>query len=81
MRSQPRPKKARDGAVTVVVGSTFQEVILDPARDVLVEFYAPWCGHCKVCDVIIATSSSTLPRYTALSAYNAGLGTSLPETG
>ncbi|KAF6982727.1 hypothetical protein CFC21_010736 [Triticum aestivum] len=34
-------------SVVVLTEETFDSVVLDETKDVLVEFYAPWCGHCK----------------------------------
>lgn len=46
VKSEPVPEE-NDGPVTVVVGKNFDEVVNNEERDVLIEFYAPWCGHCK----------------------------------
>ncbi|XP_031481352.1 protein disulfide isomerase-like 1-4 [Nymphaea colorata] len=45
-KSDPVPEK-NDGDVKIVVSNNFDEVVLDESKDVLLEIYAPWCGHCQ----------------------------------
>lgn len=34
-------------SLQVVVAENFDSIVNDDSKDVLIEFYAPWCGHCK----------------------------------
>lgn len=34
-------------SVTILTPDNFDSIVNDATKDVLVEFYAPWCGHCK----------------------------------
>ncbi|KAA8544042.1 hypothetical protein F0562_021781 [Nyssa sinensis] len=45
-KSDPVPE-TNDGDVKIVVGNNFDEIVLDESKDVLLEIYAPWCGHCQ----------------------------------
>jgi len=50
-KSAPIPEK-NDDAVKVVVGHNFDEIVLDDSKDVLLEVYAPWCGHCRALEPV-----------------------------
>jgi len=46
LKSEPTPI-TNDEPVRIVVGQTLQSEVFTPDKDVLLEIYAPWCGHCK----------------------------------
>ncbi|KAI5776657.1 protein disulfide-isomerase [Geopyxis carbonaria] len=58
IKSEAVPE-TQEGPVHVVVANNYEEVVMDNDKDVLVEFYAPWCGHCK----------NLAPKYEELGAF------------
>ncbi|XP_003739872.1 protein disulfide-isomerase A3 [Galendromus occidentalis] len=46
LKSEKVPED-NDGPVKVAVARNFDDLVLGADKDVLIEFYAPWCGHCK----------------------------------
>lgn len=51
-----------DEPVKVVVGKNYDDIVKNSGKYVLLEFYAPWCGHCK----------SLAPIYDELAKKHAG---------
>jgi protein disulfide-isomerase A1 len=46
VRSQPIPE-IQSGTTIELVGETFNQIVGDNDRDILVEFYVPWCEYCS----------------------------------
>ncbi|XP_055917609.1 protein disulfide-isomerase A3 [Eupeodes corollae] len=46
IKSEPIPE-SNDAPVKVAVAKNFDELVINNNKDTLIEFYAPWCGHCK----------------------------------
>ncbi|KAK4353547.1 hypothetical protein RND71_025741 [Anisodus tanguticus] len=46
VKSEPIPE-VNDEHVKVVVRDTLRDLVVNSGKNVLLEFYAPWCDHCK----------------------------------
>ncbi|KAF8092632.1 hypothetical protein N665_0407s0012 [Sinapis alba] len=45
-KSQPIPAENNE-PVKVVVAESLDDIVFKSGKNVLIEFYAPWCGHCQ----------------------------------
>jgi protein disulfide-isomerase A1 len=59
-KTEEIPAQSHEEGVRVVVGKNFKEVVLDENTDVLMEYYAPWCGHCKTLAPIYSAVATKL---------------------
>eukprot|EP00245_Coleochaete_scutata_P014976 TRINITY_DN64_c0_g1_i1.p1 TRINITY_DN64_c0_g1~~TRINITY_DN64_c0_g1_i1.p1 ORF type:complete len:497 (+),score=150.26 TRINITY_DN64_c0_g1_i1:242-1732(+) len=46
VKSEEIPEENNE-PVKVVVGKNFDDIVFKSGKNVFIEFYAPWCGHCK----------------------------------
>ncbi|KAM6900062.1 protein disulfide isomerase family A, member 8 [Xenentodon cancila] len=59
IKSEPIPEK-NSAPVKVVVAESFDDIVNDPSKDVLIQFYSPLCPHCKKLEPVYRELAETL---------------------
>lgn len=59
VKSEPVPERNAAG-VKQVVAETFDDIVNDPKKDVLIQFYSPSCPHCKKLEPVYRELADTL---------------------
>ncbi|KAF7646553.1 hypothetical protein LDENG_00185780 [Lucifuga dentata] len=59
VKSEPIPER-NTAAVKVVVAESFDDIVNDPDKDVLIAFYSPSCPHCKKLEPVYRELADTL---------------------
>ena len=62
LKAAPVAEDWDDAAVKAISSSQWEDVVLDPSRDVVVEIYAPWCGHCQKLEPLYLKAAEHLDR-------------------
>nr|CAG4637711.1 EOG090X0438 [Chydorus sphaericus] len=58
LKSEALPDNS--GPLKTAVAKNFEEVVTNNDKDTLIEFYAPWCGHCKKLGPVFAELAEAL---------------------
>ncbi|XP_041823260.1 protein disulfide-isomerase A3-like [Melanotaenia boesemani] len=59
IKSEPIPEK-NSASVKVIVAESFDDIVNDPDKDVLIQFYSPSCPHCKKLEPVYRELADTL---------------------
>ncbi|KAM6974573.1 protein disulfide-isomerase A3-like [Tautogolabrus adspersus] len=72
VKSEPVPER-NSASVKVVVAESFDQVVNDPDKDVLIQFYSTSCPHCKKLELVYRELADTLlsDRKTVIAKMNA----------
>jgi len=85
LKSEPIPEDPallEDEGSKVVVGRSFEDIVLQKDKDVILQVYAPWCGFCKKFGPIwnsFAQEVSGVPHLVVAKMDGSRNGSPLPE--